>query len=168
MQYSYCYFNYYIITILLFCYFIPMDKTEDTKQKGKEKEVFSDSSIDSTSSDIAEINKDERQQIIQKLVTNMSTEEEARYESFRRSGFGKNITRKIVSEILNQACNPNFLISVSGISKIFVGEMVDEALKIQKQWDDKGPLLPSHIHEAYRRIYYRNPNMKNNKFDRPW
>ncbi|KAF7682929.1 Transcription initiation factor TFIID subunit 11 [Astathelohania contejeani] len=98
---------------------------------------------------------------LQEMLDQMSPDEFDRYESFRRAGFNKVAIRKLCNSILKQSCNPNFVISVAGIAKVFVGEMVGMAKQIQFEMGDSGPLLPSHIDEAYRRLYHLLPNMKN-------
>lgn len=45
--------------------------------------------------------------------------------------------------------HPNAVIVVQGITKVFVGELIETARKLATQWGDKGPLLPAHIHAAY-------------------
>lgn len=90
----------------------------------------------------------------------MSEPQLHRYESFRRSGFLKVNIKKLVNNVLNQACNPNFIIAVSGVAKVFVGEMVCKAKEVQERWGDSGPLMPAHMHEAYRLLYKDVPNMK--------
>ncbi|KAG0418171.1 Transcription initiation factor TFIID subunit 11 [Dictyocoela roeselum] len=97
---------------------------------------------------------------LQKRIDQMDEKELHRYESFRRSGFSKNSIRKIVSTILNQACNPNFIIAIAGVAKVFVGEIIDEALKVQSGEGMVGPLMPRHIHEAYRRLYKKTGTMR--------
>lgn len=61
---------------------------------------------------------------------------------------------------IGQSCNPKFIIAMCGLGKVFVGELIEEAILIQKEFNDDGPLKPEHIHEAYRRIYKNNPNLK--------
>ena len=105
-----------------------------------------------------------------------STKDTKRYESFRRSNLAKNEVKKLVTKIIDQTCNLSFQISVSAISKVFVGELVDVMIEIRDEEnkeklnngeiltkEDRSELKPSHAHEAYRRLYKRIPNMKNNK-----
>ncbi|KAI5159467.1 transcription initiation factor TFIID subunit 11 [Nematocida ausubeli] len=93
-------------------------------------------------------------------TVNLTEDELKRYVKFRRTGFNKGGIRKFVSQVLDQTCNPNFSIVLSGIAKVFVAEMVEEAKEVQEEWEDGGELLPSHIHEAYRRLSKKNPNME--------
>lgn len=92
-----------------------------------------------------------------------SQDELHRYGAFRTAGFNKGGIRKLVSRVLGQTCNPNFAIVLGSIAKVFVSEMVEMAKEVQTQWDDTNELLPSHVHEAYRRMYHTLPNMKNRR-----
>ncbi|KAI5188586.1 transcription initiation factor TFIID subunit 11 [Nematocida sp. AWRm77] len=89
----------------------------------------------------------------------LTEDELRRYGTFRKTGFNKGGIRKFVAQTLGQTCNPNFAIVLSGIAKVFVSELVEEAKEVQAEWKDKHELLPSHVHEAYRRLYHKMPNM---------
>lgn len=112
--------------------------------------------------------RQENKDRLQKIIDNMTPEELHRYEDFRRAGFNKNGIRKYVNHILGQSCNINFIISVCGIAKVFVGEMVEKALEVQKELNETGPLKPSHIHEAYRRLYNTMPHLKSQNKNIYW
>lgn len=106
-------------------------------------------------------------QEMQQAISQMSDADLQRYETFRGTNFPKAAVKKLISNIIGQAVNPNIVIGVGGLCKVFVGEMVEEAKKIQSELDESGPLLPSHMHEAYRRLYNKVPNMKVAK-KAPW
>lgn len=93
-------------------------------------------------------------------LTELNDSDQLRYESFRRSNLPKGLVKKFINLTIGQAVNPNIVIGVAGLCKVFVGEMVTEAKKVQKERRTSGPLLPSHIHEAFRRLSKRSPSMK--------
>ncbi|EOB12058.1 Transcription initiation factor TFIID subunit 11 [Nosema bombycis CQ1] len=101
---------------------------------------------------------EEDNQELQQIINEMSEDELLRYETFRRSNFPKGVIKKFISSVIGQAVNPNLVIAVSGLAKVYVGEMVGLARIIQKERNEEGPLLPSHIHEAHRRMYRMVPN----------
>lgn len=127
--------------------------------KEKEKENLSDADSDSVNLDSEEstyMNEDNQE--LQQIINKMTEEELLRYETFRRSNFPKGVVKKFISSVIGQAVNPNLIIAVSGLAKVYVGEMVEMARAIQSEKNEEGPLLPSHIHEAHRRMYNRVPN----------
>lgn len=97
---------------------------------------------------------------MQQAIAQMSDADFQRYETFRGSNFPKATVKKLINNIIGQAVNPNIIIGVGGLCKVFVGEMVEEAKAVQKELGEEGPLLPSHMHEAHRRLYNKMPNMK--------
>ncbi|KAL8143159.1 hypothetical protein V2J09_016191 [Rumex salicifolius] len=77
----------------------------------------------------------------------------SRYESFRRSGFQKsNMRRLLVSITGSQKISIPMTIAVSGIAKMFVGELVETARGVMAERNESGPIRPCHIREAYRRL----------------
>lgn len=86
------------------------------------------------------------------MIQNFSEEQLHRYETFRRAGFPKASIKKLVQSVIDQPVNPNMIIAISGIAKVFVGELVEESRRVSKDWNDEGQLLPSHVLEAYRRM----------------
>jgi transcription initiation factor TFIID subunit 11 len=46
--------------------------------------------------------------------------------------------------------NPNVLIALCGVTKMFVGELVETARMIATRANHFGPLMPVHIYEAHR------------------
>lgn len=114
----------------------------------------SDSEASDTFIDTKHINT-----VFKDVIANMSREELHRYETFRRVGLKRNMIKRLCFEVIGQSCNPKFIITVCGFAKVFVGELVTEAKKVQKEWGDTGPLLVTHVHEAYRQLYKTMPNM---------
>ncbi|CAG8489481.1 9004_t:CDS:2 [Scutellospora calospora] len=101
-----------------------------------------------TDTDLEKTNKDVKPSMNN---TTFSKEQTERFEVYRRSALSKPNIKKLVSGILGQPCSNNISIVVAGFSKIFIGEIVEKALDIKKEWGSEGPLSPDHIREAFRR-----------------
>ena len=110
----------------------------------------------------ARLNRDEEANIkLQVLVSNFSDEQLDRYEMYRRSAFSKVSIKRMMHSITGSVPSSNVVIAMAGIAKVFVGEIVEEALEIQRQelnGEQKStPLEPKHLREAYRRIQSSHP-----------
>lgn len=141
---------------------------ESQESKKKEEVAESDSSEENGSLYSQESTYKQRDDTNLHLqISKMSAADLQRYESFRRSNLPKGTVKKFINNVIGQAVNPNIVIGVCGLCKVFIGEMVTEAKAIQKDQNQEGPLLPSHIHEAYRRLYRKMPNMQVFKRE-PW
>ena len=64
----------------------------------------------------------------------MSDEEKTRFEFFIRSHFTKNTIREIMSKKLNDRTiiTDEMVIAVSGLAKLFVGEIISESIIYMK------------------------------------
>jgi len=86
------------------------------------------------------------------VLAKMTPEQMSRYESYRRSGFQKATVKRLCSSVTGTVVSPQMPIVVGGIAKIFVGELVERARIVMSERQDKGPIRPTHIREAFRRL----------------
>ncbi|XP_030546539.2 transcription initiation factor TFIID subunit 11 [Rhodamnia argentea] len=90
---------------------------------------------------------------MQAILSQFTVEQMNRYESFRRSGFQKaTMKRLLVSITGSQKVTMPMTIVMSGIAKMFVGEIVETARIVMSERKESGPIRPCHIREAYRRL----------------
>ncbi|KAI3693261.1 hypothetical protein L6452_33093 [Arctium lappa] len=90
---------------------------------------------------------------MQSILSQFTEGQMSRYESFRRSGFQKSVMKRLLGSITgsNKISMPMTIV-VSGIAKIFVGELVETAKVVMIERKESGPIRPCHIREAYRRL----------------
>lgn len=115
---------------------------------------------------------------MKEILGSLTSEQLARYETFRRQKFPQQMIKKVLQRILdnlnsagggtgggggggkdkaslaNSSINSSALIVAAGIAKVFVGELVEEARVVMEEWNDdpQCTLMPSHVMEAYRRL----------------
>lgn len=102
-----------------------------------------------------EAEEDEKEKM-QVLWSQFTEEQLNRYEMFRRSTFPKASIKRLMQSISGSSVSQNVVIAMSGIAKVFVGELVEEAIKIQSRYGESGPVEPKHLREAYRVIENRS------------
>ncbi|CAI7868182.1 unnamed protein product [Closterium sp. NIES-54] len=86
------------------------------------------------------------------LLDRFTPEQMNRYEAYRRSGFKQASMRRLVHGVAGTTVSPQLGIVMSGVAKLMVGELVETARLVMGERGDEGPIRPTHIREAYRRL----------------
>lgn len=60
------------------------------------------------------------------LMAHFNEDQLSRFEAFRRATFTKSAVNRIISSVSQTTFSPNVVIAMSGITKVFVGELVEE------------------------------------------
>ncbi|KAK9460030.1 hTAFII28-like protein conserved region-domain-containing protein [Lipomyces oligophaga] len=89
------------------------------------------------------------------LLSTFSEEQMDRYETFRRSNVNKSGVKKLANAVLNQSIASNVVVTISGVAKVFLGDIIERARDVQLRTDPgldgaQIPLMPHHIREAWR------------------
>ncbi|RDW95071.1 histone-fold containing protein [Coleophoma crateriformis] len=111
------------------------------------------------------------------LVKEFNPHQFARYEAWRAARLQDSSVRKLVNQTLSQSVPPSVILAIRSITKVFAGDLIEGARKVQTQWLDtaeedqtgklptppadddttkeketrRGPLLPDHLRESLRR-----------------
>ena len=120
--------------------------------------------------------KQEREHLAM-LIDAFDEEQTYRFDTWRRCRLKKETVRKITNQTLSQSVPASIVTTISGYTKLFIGELIERALDVETEWlaastklpsgeaktpgsdgshikveeSHRGPLLPDHLREAWRR-----------------
>lgn len=131
---------------------VPTTKTKEKEDDEEEEEDNMDVELGKLTPGDSNGDPDKMAKM-QAILSRFTEEQMSRYESFRRSGFQKANMKKLLASITgSQKISMPMTIVVSGIGKMFVGELVETARMVMSERKETGPIRPCHIREAYRRL----------------
>ncbi|KAG0147673.1 hypothetical protein CROQUDRAFT_655883 [Cronartium quercuum f. sp. fusiforme G11] len=87
---------------------------------------------------------------LRELLNRFDPQQMDRYTEYRTSGLAKTNVRKLANSVLQQSVSERVTIVIRGLAKVFVGEMVEQALEVQRRRGGSGPITPFDLREAYR------------------
>eukprot|EP01025_Chloroclados_australasicus_P039348 TRINITY_DN4068_c1_g4_i1.p1 TRINITY_DN4068_c1_g4~~TRINITY_DN4068_c1_g4_i1.p1 ORF type:complete len:221 (+),score=25.19 TRINITY_DN4068_c1_g4_i1:65-664(+) len=133
------------------------EETDEARQGNSslefyEQAQFSEEETEDFSGD-GELSKKELNARRLAVFESLSGSQLDRYECYRRASFQKSKMTRVMRYILRQNVNERMIISMQGIAKLFVGELVECARKVANDRGDSGPLKPAHFHAAYQTLY---------------
>ncbi|PGH04220.1 transcription initiation factor TFIID subunit 11 [Blastomyces parvus] len=82
------------------------------------------------------------------LIDAFTPAQSSRYDFFKRAKLNKPMVRKIVNQTLSQSVPPNVITTISGYTKVFVGELVEKARTVQEEWADAADRAAYEEYEA--------------------
>lgn len=90
-------------------------------------------------------------------LSNCTEEEWQRYGALRASKLDNQIAKQLISQVSDLpagSLSKQLVFTITGVAKMLVGELVDEARLIRHEWkdDDSRPLQPRHVQEGFRRM----------------
>ncbi|KAL5966822.1 Transcription initiation factor TFIID subunit 11 [Taenia solium] len=86
------------------------------------------------------------------LMAHFNDDQLSRFESYRRATFTKSAVSRLIQSVAQTSFSQNVVIAMAGITKVFVGELVETALDYKEELQETGPLQPKHIRVAYARL----------------
>jgi len=89
---------------------------------------------------------------IRQILDKFTPEQQERYEHFRRSAFPRPVIRKLMTSFANCPISQTTAIVMAGITKLFVGDIIETSREVITEWGEEGPIRPRHMREAYRRL----------------
>merc|ERR1712137_1490612 len=111
---------------------------------------------DDEGTDKEEIREDPMLAQISVMRPQFTKEQLNRFAKFRQGTFPKQAVKDIMKRVTKKTANDMIVAAMIGITKVFVGEIVETARTAMDEWGEKGAIQPRHIREAYRRLKIAN------------
>ncbi|KAK4239533.1 hTAFII28-like protein conserved region-domain-containing protein [Achaetomium macrosporum] len=100
--------------------------------------------------------KEEEHRMRGMLISALSEEQFSRYENWRAANLSKAAVRRLVNATTSQSVPDNVVIAMRAVSKLFIGDIIESARRVQGEWIKKGEKqtdlptdqLPGQAHEA--------------------
>ena len=86
------------------------------------------------------------------LQEHFSESQQDRYEAYRRSVLKEASVRKVMAAVTPLNLPKNTMVGVNGATKLFVGELIEEARTVMDEKGESGAIRPWHVREAYQRL----------------
>lgn len=87
------------------------------------------------------------------LYLKLNEEQRERYIHYMNSHFPKSIIKKLMVNVLGTTkVSDPFALMMGGITKVFVGDLIENALLAMHENNEQGPIRLIHIREAHRRL----------------
>mmetsp|Transcript_12435 Transcript_12435/g.23601 ORF Transcript_12435/g.23601 Transcript_12435/m.23601 type:complete len:207 (+) Transcript_12435:29-649(+) len=134
----------------------PAEEEDDADELADDKE--GDMALEADYDDIApaEPSREEadehKRSRMKAILARLTPEQMERYECYRRSALQRASMKRLMQSMVTTTVTQPMTIVMSGIAKLFVGDIVEHAKTAMAEWGDTGPLRPVHIREAFRRV----------------
>ena len=124
-------------------------KSKDEQQTADVKEKDEAMASTSIEDSIKQAEKSMQERTVL-LVSALSDKQLDQYEIFRRSTLPRASVKRLMQSISSATIPPNAVIAMAGITKVYVGEIVEMACQAREKLNETGPLQPKHVREAVR------------------
>ncbi|KAI5302536.1 hypothetical protein KEM56_000604 [Ascosphaera pollenicola] len=112
-----------------------VEDPEDDGEAGNDEEEDIEDDVDLLAKDEdAASDSEAEKKNLAILIDAFTPEQSSRYDFFKRAKLNKPMVRKIVNQTLSQSVPPNVITTISGYTKVFVGELIERARTVQEEW----------------------------------
>uniref|UniRef100_A0A6T7UYC1 TAFII28-like protein domain-containing protein n=1 Tax=Pyramimonas obovata TaxID=1411642 RepID=A0A6T7UYC1_9CHLO len=95
----------------------------------------------------------EKRERMKAILARLTPDQMDRYECFRRSALQRASVKRLMQSVMQSGTvSLPMTIVMAGITKLFVGDLVEGGKAVMEERKETGPLRPVHVREAFRRI----------------